>query len=192
MPGDWPAHYRKYAGDYWHYFCATEAGKIATRSTKGHEKNKCSHGLARIKHGFYDGLMPNTPNTTMHRALKFAVYLLGAIYGFVGVSTLWFSQFVFRFDDQDFKGLAELLGVLTIVLGIYLLYVAYLILWRFSAAGLKHACIVSAFYVWTLISRKDGLNPNNELLVWGSLIGVSIAVILIYRSLNRLLISGMR
>jgi hypothetical protein len=136
--------------------------------------------------------MHNASTDIVRKSLKIAVYLLGAFYGFVGYSVLWFTQFMFRVNDKDSAIFRDAMGAVVVLLGIYLLYVAYLILWRFSAAGLKHTCIVSAFYAWTLMARKDSLQPSNELLVWGSLIGVSIVAVLIYRSLNRLLISGMR
>lgn len=84
------------------------------------------------------------------------------------------------------------MGAMSILVGIYLLYVAYLILWRLSSTSLKHACIVSAFYAWTLIARKDNIFPDNELLVWGSLVGVIIVSVLAYRLLDRALIHGMR
>jgi hypothetical protein len=145
-----------------------------------------------MKHVFYSGRMNASTNTFAHKVLKAVLYLVGAFYGFVGYSVLWFSQFMFRPDDQELSLISRTMAISSVLFGIYLLYVAYLILWRFSNASLKHACIVSAFCIWTFIAPKPSLQPSNELLVWGSLIGVIVACIFAYHSLNRVLIHGMR
>jgi hypothetical protein len=100
-----------------------------------------------MKHGFYNGLMNASSNTFAHKALKAVLYFVGAFCGFIGYSVLWFSQFMFRPDDQELSLISQTMAISSVLFGIYLLYVASLILWRFSNASLKRLYCVGILHL---------------------------------------------
>lgn len=116
-----------------------------------------------------------------------AVRILGTLAGLLGVSSLWFTQFMWPDEADEHIVLKRVLAVFVTLVAIYLLYVAYLVWWKYSPLAVRHLVAVLSLYLWTKIPATEDRTPASGLIILSSFAAMYVAYRLASYYLNRLL-----
>ena len=108
------------------------------------------------------------------------VRILGTLAGLSGVALLRFSQFMWSVEGRENAEFGKVMATFGVMVAGYLLYVAWLVWWRFSPLAVRHVCGVLAVYAWSQIPHSQSRSPAMGLVLFGSLIGMYV----VYRAVS--------
>lgn len=132
--------------------------------------------------------------TVSKRAMKLTVAkivmrVIGTLAGLLGLGMLGLAPFIFYHAIAEWNLWMILLAAFPLALAVYLVYVAYLVWFRFSPLAVRHICGALGFYGFTLLTPLFNPGPGGPDTAWSALafLGCIVGVYLAYRvASNRL------
>jgi hypothetical protein len=113
---------------------------------------------------------------------KIAMRVAGTLAGLVGLCFLPAMLVGLYHSITEPYPLMILVAAFALAISAYLMYVAYLVWFRFSPLAVRHVCGALGFYVLTLVPRLLDLSRNPDRPWMGfALLGSFVAVYIAYR-----------
>ena len=133
----------------------------------------------------------------LHFMVRVLLRTVGTLAGLFGLATLLsvLPPVLWNLGDRSFPELLASLAfcLFVLLLGAYLVFVSYLVWFRFSPRAVRNVCGLLGLYAFSRLSDWIDLPDDDPLMppsFLGALLGICLAYLLVSRLLNRFLFAA--
>ena len=124
---------------------------------------------------------PHQEQSLKQTITQIVLRVAGSVIGLLGLVLLWFSLSLFSFPHEESGLWMGVFLVFPLLIGLYFLYAALPVWFRFSPAAVKHVCISVAVALFSQLSesiRQDQARPDS----WSTVLSLGILLVVISAS----------